>query len=194
MAVAPALKTVPWIIVLGAVLVTASADLTRLAVLDVPAVLNGEVWRALTGHLAHLTWMQLAVDGPAFLLLWTLYRRMTDDRAVLQLTLGSALVVGLTVILVGRHTRYGGLSGLSSALLSAVLLMALLREPRAVMPYLLSAISLVYLFAGNGLTGVAVAQEAHMAGALAGLGMASVPFTHRVSSVSQTKEARMEAV
>jgi membrane associated rhomboid family serine protease len=175
MAVAKTLR-VPALLVLAAAAVTASAALTRWAVLDSSQVLSGDLWRLLTGHLAHLTWMQLAVDGPAFILLWALYRSMTDDRAVVQLTLGSALVVSLTVMIVNRHALYGGLSGLSSALLSAILLTALLRDPRSIMPYLLAGTSLIYLLAGDGVADVPVAREAHIAGAASGFSVALFRF------------------
>ncbi len=158
------------ITVVIAALVTASADLSSIASLDVTKVMDGEIWRVFSGHLAHLSWNHYAVDAPVFMLLYATYSKRTDPFSAVLLALFAALSVSLGVIFAGLHQVYGGLSGLSCAAVSAILLTMIMEQPRQIFPYLMCFIYCIYLlFMGGFTSGVRVAHEAHFAGAASGL-------------------------
>jgi membrane associated rhomboid family serine protease len=155
---------------IAAGLVTASARLSGIAALDVSRVVAGELWRIFTCHGAHLSWRQYAADAPAFVLLLAAYVRRTSALSALFLTLFASLTVSLAVVAAGVHQVYGGLSGLSCAVASALLCMMIGDEPRRPFSYLLAAAFVLYLlFMGGVAGGVRVAHEAHGAGTLSGL-------------------------
>jgi rhomboid family GlyGly-CTERM serine protease len=151
-------------------LVTASGHLSSLSALDASQVRAGELWRLFSGHLAHLSWRHYWVDAPVFIALYATYGRRTDRASALLLLLLAALTVSLTVLVADIHQVYGGLSGLSCAAVSAILLLLVLERPRQLFPYLMSAMYCCYLlFMGGASSGVPVAHEAHLAGSVAGV-------------------------
>lgn len=162
-----------FVIVILSAVITASASLSHFASLDVSMVMSGEVWRILTGHLTHLTWRHYALDAPVFLIVYLAYKRDSGGLSSLYLLIFSALVVSATIIIAGRHQVYGGLSGLSYAAISAILLNMLISRPRRILPYLLTFALLLYLFflqgSTTGINGINVAKEAHLAGILSGV-------------------------
>lgn len=158
-----------FIVILSAV-ITASAELSSIASLDISLVMSGEVWRIFTGHLTHLTWQQYAFDAPVFLIVYLVYRRNTDGFSSIYLVIFSAIIVSATVVAMGIHQVYGGLSGLSYAAISALLLNMVIAAPRQILPYILVLALLVYLLCLQGYTtGINVAKEAHVAGTISGL-------------------------
>jgi membrane associated rhomboid family serine protease len=159
----------PLFVLMAAVGTTASADLSRLLVLDVREVMNGQLWRLWTGHLSHLTWIHLLLDGPIFVLLFATFSRLTNTASAIALSVVSAVAISSSVVLIGRHELYGGLSGLSSAAMAAIIFTALLQHPRAYFLYVVGLLFLVYVLHGEGLGVVPVAHEAHVAGAVTGL-------------------------
>jgi membrane associated rhomboid family serine protease len=157
-------------IALMASVVTASADLSSLAALDTSRVLSGEVWRIFTGHLSHLTWRQFVLDVPAFIFLYLAYCNISGTVAAVSLSLFSSLIVSSSVIFAGMHQVYGGLSGLSCAALSAILLVIIIKNPRQTYTYMLAAVFCIYLVSMRGIASdVTVAWEAHIAGAISGV-------------------------
>lgn len=157
------------IVILSAV-ITASAGLSSLASLDISLVMSGELWRLFTGHLMHLTWRHYALDAPVFFIVYLVYKRKTSGLSSIYLVFFSAITVSATVVVMGIHQVYGGLSGLSCAALSALLLKMILDAPRRILPYILVFIFLVYLlFLQGNASGINVAKEAHVAGTISGL-------------------------
>lgn len=166
-----------FVIAVAAAVVTASAELSAWASLDVARVAAGEFWRLFSGHLAHLSWRQYAVDAPVFLLLYGAYGRRAGGSNAVVLCLVAALSVSLTVTAAGMHQIYGGLSGLSCAALSALILTLIREDSRNVLPYLMGLACAVYLvFLDGSAGGVPVAHEAHAAGVVSGLAFAT--FCH----------------
>jgi len=158
------------VIVMAAAIVTGSGGLSELLALDASRVMDGELWRLFSGHLAHLSWRQFAVDAPVFMLFYTIYSKRVGVPRSIGLSLFAALCVSGTVILTGMHQVYGGLSGLSCAAVSAILLSMIMGRSGGVFPYLMAFVYGAYLlFAGGAASGVRVAQEAHIAGAISGL-------------------------
>jgi membrane associated rhomboid family serine protease len=153
-----------------AAVVTSSADLSSLASLDVSRVMAGEFWRLFSGHLTHLSWNQYAIDAPVFILLYATYSKKVAPSSAIFLSLFAALSVSLAVIFAGMHKVYGGFSGLSCAAVSAILLTMIMEQPRRILPYLMCFIYCLYLlFMGGFASGVRVAYEAHIAGAVSGI-------------------------
>ena len=101
--------------------------LARLLRYDRDAILAGQVWRLLTGHLVHLGAPHLAMNLVGLALIWMLFGRLMTTAAWLATLLSSALAVsfGLLVFNPGL-TWYVGLSGvlhgmfLAGAILSIV--------------------------------------------------------------------------
>lgn len=156
-------------VALIAALVTVSSSLSAIAALDVSRVLDGELWRLYSGHLAHLAWRQYVLDVLAFTCLFIACSARFSAAAALLLVFIAAPVVSLTVMAAGFHQVYGGLSGLSAALLSALLVTMIRTEPRRLLPYLLAVLALTGVAAAGGSAGVPVAHEAHAAGILSGI-------------------------
>ena len=157
------------IVILSAV-ITASADLSNFAVLDVSRVMSGEVWRLLTGHLTHLSWRHYSLDAPVFLIAYLVYKRNAGSRSSVYLAIFSAIIVSAAVVFMGAHQVYGGLSGLSCAAVSAISLKMILDSPRRILPYILVFALLFYLlFEQGNASGINVAKEAHAAGTLSGV-------------------------
>jgi membrane associated rhomboid family serine protease len=157
------------IVILSAVINT-SPDLTSFASLDVSLVMSGEIWRLITGHLTHLTWLHYALDAPVFLVVYLLYKRHTGGFSSVYLAVFSAIIVSVSVVSMGIHQVYGGLSGLSCAAISALLLKIILDSPRRILPYILALVFLFYLlFLQGNANGLNVAKEAHVAGTLSGV-------------------------
>lgn len=158
-------------IAIAAAGVTASAELSSVAELEVSRVRAGELWRLLSGHLAHLTWEQFRLDATAFVLSFATLARVLGLRAATALLGIAALAVSISVILAARHEVYGGLSGLSFAA-TAALIAGLIRDrPRRVSSWGLGLGMLFYLADAPGMaSGIPVASEAHWAGAAVGLG------------------------
>lgn len=156
------------IALLGA-MVTASAALSAIASLDVARTMSGELWRLLSGHLAHLTWRQYAADVPAFVLLFIMFAKRAGSAASASLLIFSSFFVSVTVILVGVHQVYGGFSGLSCAALSALLLLMIAEKPGNALAYFLGIAFCVYLIFLQGLPSASeIAPEGHIGGAISG--------------------------
>ena len=175
------------IFAMTAALVTASADLSSLASLDTSRVMAGEFWRLFSGHLTHLSWIQFAIDAPVCIVLYATYSKRVTPSSAIFLALFAALSVSLAVIFVGMHQVYGGLSGLSCAALSAILLSMIIEQPRQISPYLMCLMYCVYLLFMDGVdSGVSVAREAHVSGAVSGLVFALIrSHVHKLTSIFQ---------
>ncbi|HUN55329.1 MAG TPA: rhomboid family intramembrane serine protease [Smithella sp.] len=131
--------------------------------------MSGQVWRLITGHLTHLTWRHYALDAPVFLMAYLLYKRNTGGFSSIYLAIFSAIIVSASVVMMGMHQVYGGLSGLSCAAIAALSLKMIMDTPRRILPYILIFTFLLYLlFLQGSATGINVAKEAHMAGILSG--------------------------
>ena len=158
------------VIVILSAMITASTGLSSLASLDISLVMSGELWRLFTGHLTHLTWRHYALNAPVFYIVYSVYKRNTSGLSSIYLMIFSAITVSATVVVMGIHQVYGGLSGLSCAALSSLLLKMILDAPRRILPYILVFAFLVYLlfFQGNA-SGINVATEAHVAGTISGI-------------------------
>ena len=100
---------------------------------DRQAILQGELWRLLTGNLVHWSLEHFLLDVGPFLIVGLLYERSVR-RQYPWFLLGSALAIGVTVLaLLPEVETYRGLSGVDSgqfALAVCVEIRAARREPR----------------------------------------------------------------
>jgi rhomboid family GlyGly-CTERM serine protease len=111
-----------WWLAASAVIISLSPALSRWAIYDRNAMLNGELWRLVTAPLVHFTPSHLAYDTFALILAGALiqWRGYRGIGWVCGLT---ALASGLVVLLLEPQLAfYGGLSGIATA---AVVFLAL---------------------------------------------------------------------
>ena len=138
------------------------------------AVLDGQLWRLLTGNLVHLGWVHLLRDLAGLFLIWGLFARRLDERAWLALLLVCALAVGLGLFVFSPQIAwYVGISGVLFGLFCAGALLEWRERPRYASALLLGMAAVIAwtLHAGAlpGETrdlGGAVVPQAHLYGAL----------------------------
>lgn len=188
---APALLAGPALLSAAAVLVHLLPGVAGRLEYDRAAVLRGELWRLLTGHWTHLSADHLALDVVAFAALGAALA-WRGRRIFWRTVLGSAAAISLSLLLLGpQWSSYRGLSGIDSALFTALATLLWLGGGRSERP--LGAVALA-LFAAKiaceSITGVAlftptvqghdVVPLAHLAGAAVGLAVAVHSFGDRL--------------
>jgi rhomboid family GlyGly-CTERM serine protease len=90
---------------------------------DRAAIMSGEIWRMITGHLVHLDWQHLALNAAAFIGLgWLIETDGPNGRRTLMSTLvASAVLISCTLLLFAPATAYyAGLSGALNGLFALV--------------------------------------------------------------------------
>lgn len=107
-------------------------------VLERARVLDGQLWRLLTGHLVHGLPRLAALDLIALGLLGAWVERR-DRRGLPVVLLSSALVASVATLLLGPHERIVGSSALACGLFAAAAVLAR-REGRAVLALGLGAV------------------------------------------------------
>lgn len=151
------------------------------------AVIEGELWRLLTGHLVHLGWSHLTMNLLGLVVVWSLAGHYLSvgrwNIALLICALGTSL--GLLLFNPGL-AWYVGLSGLlHSVLVIGAVLGVCERERSAVLLLVFVVAKLLWEQLQGAMPGSAemaggpVVVDAHLYGALAGLGMAMILVRHR---------------
>jgi len=83
---------------------------------DRTAMLNGEVWRLISGHFAHLGWSHLVMNVFGLILIWVLFNNTAPDRRWLIVLLLSTLGTSLLLLWLNPTLQwYVGLSGVLHA-------------------------------------------------------------------------------
>lgn len=148
------------------------------------AVLHGQVWRLLTGHLTHLGTVHLLLNLGALWLIWLLFADTVPARRWLGGLLVTALGCGLALLLLSPTLAwYVGLSGVLHGLLVIGAAGEWRRGRRPLAAVLLGGLALKLAWeqtvgampGSTELVGSAVVVEAHLYGALAGVAAALVP-------------------
>jgi rhomboid family GlyGly-CTERM serine protease len=144
---------------------------------DRDAILQGEIWRLLSGHLAHLGWSHWALNVAGLALIWLLVGDRFNERQWLLILAGLALLIGLGLLIFNPALAwYVGLSGVLHGLLTAGAVAEVRCGDRN--GYLLLAVVAAKLFweqwagplPGSGASaGGAVIVDAHLYGGLGGL-------------------------
>ena len=83
---------------------------------DRAALLNGEVWRLISGHFAHLGWSHLTMNVFGFILIWVLFHNTASDARWILVLLLSSLGTSLLLLWLNPTLQwYVGLSGVLHA-------------------------------------------------------------------------------
>jgi rhomboid family GlyGly-CTERM serine protease len=154
---------------------------------DRHAILSGEVWRLLTGHLVHLGWAHLALNAAALGCIAALLGELHHVLRWAWLAIASALGVSLGLLLASPQVAwYVGLSGISHGLVAAAALTLARRRDGAGWIWLALLVGkLVWeRFQGpvpgsQAIIGGATVIDAHLYGAVAGLAGSLIPWATR---------------
>lgn len=153
---------------------------------DRNAILNGEIWRIVTGHLAHLGWSHWLMNVSGLWLIWLIVGRLLGTRAWLAIILISATGISSGLLLFHPELFwYVGLSGVLHTLIISGCL-ADLRNKRTDTKLLLVIIiaKLIWEQVAGPLPGSEesaggnVIVDAHLYGAILG-GLLVLPFLAR---------------
>jgi len=165
------------IVVLGSLAFFLVPELTFWTVYDRVQLLHGDIWRLITGHLVHFSWSHLVFNLGVFAVAGYLLERRHRD-AYLWLIILTTLTSSLYFLLfIPDMTRYGGLSGLVSAM---VVYLSLSEIRAKVGPYYIWVLILVLflfkvgyevfsgdaVFASGGDSDFVVVPAAHIIGAV----------------------------
>ena len=83
---------------------------------DREALLNGEIWRLISGHFAHLGWSHLIMNVFGLILIWVLFKNTASDARWIMVLLFSALGTSLLLLWLNPVLQwYVGLSGVLHA-------------------------------------------------------------------------------
>ena len=145
--------------------------------LERDAIRGGEVWRLVTGHLAHLGWPHFALNAAGLVLVWTLVGEAFKPAGWILIFLISIAAIDLGLWLFNPALQwYVGLSGALHGVLAAGLVMSF-RQPR-IETTILAILLLCKLaweqFSGplpgsEGSSGGPVIVDAHLYGAIGGM-------------------------
>lgn len=159
------------------------------------AILEGEYWRAISGHLVHGTWQHWLLNAAGLSLLWAIFPRHLCNRSAALLSLGIALLTSIALLVLDPAVNwYLGMSALLHGLLAAWLVVDLLDGKRmAGLLLLLISLKLAYeqwlgpLPGSMESTGLPVLVNAHLYGALSGGLFGALLFVKRPGkSTTQT--------
>lgn len=93
------------------------SDVTLWLRFDRNAILSGEIWRVLTGHLAHLSWPHLLMNLLGLALVWALFDRYLPTKRWLHVMVFGGFGISLLLLVVDSHLLYYvGLSGVLHAM------------------------------------------------------------------------------
>lgn len=156
------------------------------------AVLDGQMWRLLTGSLVHLGWLHLGRDAAGLFLVWALFAGHLSESEWLWIVLCSAAAVGVGLLAFNpRILWYVGISGVLFGMFCAGALVEARTRPAFAGALLLGMVGLIAwtLYAGPlpgetvGLGGQVVPQS-HLYGALAGATTVLLRGSFRARSMS----------
>lgn len=139
-------------------------------------MLDGEVWRLVTGHFAHLGWRHLALNLAGLALMWALFYRDFTVRQWLLILAGSMLAIDAAFLLIERQIAwYVGLSGVLHGVMAAGTLAHLRRGEKSawiLVPFLIGKLAWEQTQGAMPYSrdaGGAVVVDAHLYGALGAL-------------------------
>ena len=189
----------PLAVAVGAIFVALLGTDADLALrYDRAAILDGQVWRLLSGHLAHLGWSHLIMNLAALALIWMLVGRLlTAWQWVWVAVICGLGVSGGLLAFNPELVWYVGLSGVLHGLLVSGCLAELRTSHRSAWLLLsLVWIKLIWEQVAGPLPGSemgaggAVVVDAHLYGALAGIFAAGVLTPFR--DLTQKRKGRQE--
>jgi len=154
-------------------------------------ILQGEVWRLITGHLVHLGWSHLLLNLAGLALIWGLFQRQLGTLEWWWVWLASTLAVSAGLFFFDLNLGwYVGLSGVLHGLFIAGLLMALRQDPwwgdGALLAVVVAKLAWEQLYGSlpgtSSLAGGNVIVDAHLYGAIGGA-VAVLPLLFRQKKI-----------
>lgn len=149
-------------------------QLQPLFVWDRQAILNGEVWRILTGNITHTNWIHLAMNAGAFIIINFIFRAHFTPRYYSLLILSISTIIGLGLFAT-QITWYAGFSGVLHGLFAWGAVRDIQTKTKGgwlLFVGLIAKIGWEQCFGGSAssaeLIGVQVATQAHLIGAISG--------------------------
>lgn len=144
---------------------------------DREAIFSGEIWRLITGNLAHLGWPHLLMNLASLIMIWILFGKTLRTQTWAIIALISSLFVTVGLILFSPMTGwYVGLSGMLHGLFIAGIFANIAKGYK--LEYLLLLAVFIKLFweqwygplpGSESLAGGNVVVNSHFYGAVAGL-------------------------
>ncbi|PSU04123.1 rhombosortase [Photobacterium aquimaris] len=152
--------------------------LQPLLVWDRQAILNGEIWRILTGNITHTNWIHLAMNASAFVIISFIFRAHFTAHRYNLLILALSSIIGLGLFAT-QISWYAGFSGVLHGLFAWGAVRDIQTKTKGGWLLLLGLIIKItseQCFGGSAssaeLIGVQVATQAHLIGAISGVIMA----------------------
>ena len=169
-------QTLYWLVLLSGVIMLLPDDLRGVLYLDFERVMNGEIWRTISGHFSHLSWTHWLVNMLGLILLQQFYGKHFSNWRWLAPMLFIMLMVSLGLLIFSDTLKwYGGLSGVLVGLFYIAAVQDYQRS-KILNTLILVGISLYILvqqLSGERIEGLTddltVAARAHLFGAVAGL-------------------------
>ena len=169
-------RNVYWLALLTALIMLLPGDIRDVLYLDFERVMNGEIWRAISGHLTHLSWTHWLLNIAGLMLLQQFYSQYFSTWHWLGALVFIMLAVSIGLLTFSEELKwYGGLSGV---LIGLFYISAIndYQHKKIFNALALAGLSL-YIFIqqllGERIEGLAnsvtVATRAHLLGAIAGL-------------------------
>ncbi|MCF6234798.1 MAG: rhombosortase [Gammaproteobacteria bacterium] len=169
---------IPLILILPALCIGIAGDTLIIPMrYDREAILSGELWRLITGNLAHLGWSHLLMNLASLILIWMLFGKALSTLTWAVIALVSSLFVTIGILLFSPMTGwYVGLSGMLHGLFIAGIFANLAQGYK--LEYLLLIAIIAKLFweqwygplpGSESFAGGRVIVNSHLYGAVAGL-------------------------
>ncbi len=170
------IQTLYWLAIVSTIVMLLPNDVRDFFYLNFNDVLNGEIWRTLSGHLAHLSWTHWLLNTVGVLLLQRYYGKYFSQwQQLLAALVFIMLTISLCLIIFSQELKwYGGLSGVLIGLFYFSALQDYQHNKlfNGIAIAMFSLYIAMQQFSGElreGLTNqVTVATRAHLFGALAG--------------------------
>ena len=155
------------------------------------AIIAGEWWRLITGHLVHVDLWHLLMNATGTLALWWLFHKDLSIRQLIAAVLGAVLMVNGGLWYLGSLQVYAGLSGVLDGVAAAGIWVLIRARDR--WGWLLAAAGVAKLLIENILAPSMldafhrIATEAHLLGAVGGLLAAALLSLFRTAASKQTR-------
>jgi len=139
-------------------------------------ILSGQLWRLVSGHFVHVTWMHLVLNMAGLIVIWVLFRDILTQRTWWLLGLGSIIVIDVALLIFHPEIKwYMGFSGvLHGYFAGGATLQIRLYGTRGLLYLILLIIKLLWeqlsgpLPGSTELSGARVITESHLYGAIGG--------------------------
>ena len=148
-------------------------------------VLEGEIWRVVTGQILHTNFNHLLLNSAGILLVWALHGEYYLSKQYFKLLVTSLLLVGFSLLVIADYYHYAGMSAVIHTLIVYGAVKDILRNDKTGW-LILAGVSakVIYenLYGASSSTmdliDANVAVEAHLVGVIVGL-ILSVPWINK---------------